>query len=351
MRKIIHIDCDCFFAAVEMRDNPALRNIPIAVGGRAEDRGVLATCNYEARKFGLHSAMPTSEALRRCPQLILVKPRFDAYKAASQQVREVFEQYTDKIEFLSLDEAFLDVSDSRHHRGSATLMANAIRADIARKVGITASAGIAPNKFLAKIASDWNKPDNLFVIRPDEVADFVAQLEVKKIPGVGPATMKQMQQMKIVRCSDLQQVDLPALAKHFGSFGSRLYQLSRGIDHREVCNSHIRKSLSVEHTFPRDIASTTECLQSMPSLINELGKRLSRLRDHYLIQKLMVKVKFSDFTSTTMECRGSKLSPDIFSNLLVQAFNRKPLAARLLGVGVTFHENRAAHQLSLFNDE
>lgn len=348
MKKIIHIDCDCFFAAVEMRDNPALRGVPLAVGGRADERGVLATCNYEARKFGLHSAMATSEALRRCPQLVLLHPRFAAYKEASQQVKAVFSRYTEKMEVMSLDEAYLDVSDSPHCRGSATLIAQAIRTEIAREVGITASAGIAPNKFLAKIASDWNKPDNQFVIRPDQVDAFVEQLEVKKIPGVGPATLQRMQLLGVVSCADLQKIDLHILVKHFGSFGPRLHQLAHGMDTREVCNDYTRKSLSVEHTFPRDIDSTHECLQAMPSLVDELGQRLARLREQYRIQKLSVKVKFSDFTATTMECRSPALSQETFARLLVNAFNRKHLPARLLGVGVSFSEDLSMQQLPLF---
>ena len=192
LRKIIHVDCDCFYAAVEMRDNPSLIGKPIAVGGSTSRRGVLSTCNYEARAYGLHSAMPTAQALKLCPDVILLPHRFDAYKEASNKVNDIYRRYTEIIQPLSLDEAYLDVSEVDMLHGSATLIAQDIRQAIEKEVGITASAGIAPNKFLAKVASDWNKPNGQFVITPDQIADFMVQLPVKKIPGVGKKTAERL---------------------------------------------------------------------------------------------------------------------------------------------------------------
>lgn len=342
-RKIIHLDCDCFFAAVELRDNPSLQGKPVAVGGSAQSRGVLSTCNYEARQFGLHSAMPTSEALRRCPQLILLPHRFTVYKEASQQVREILLRYSQTIEPLSLDEAFIDVSDA----DNASAIAKAMRADIAREVGITASAGVSVNKFLAKVASDWRKPNGQFVIAPHQVADFVAALPVQKIPGVGKATMVKMQQLKIERCADLQQLEMHQLLKHFGSFGKRLYELSRGEDHRPVHNDETRKSLSVENTFARDLSKPEDCAVALQDLIAQLQQRWQPLKTTYRINKVFIKVRFADFSISNSEQRTGHISDGILQMLLTQVLQKKALAVRLLGVGIGL-EARQMHQLELF---
>jgi DNA polymerase-4 len=352
MRKIIHIDCDCFFAAVEMRDNPALQGMPIAVGGKASSRGVLATCNYEARKFGLHSAMPTSIAFKKCPQLTLCEPRFNTYKTVSKQIHGIYKRYTSLIEPLSLDEAYLDVSDSMHFQGSATFIAHSIRNDIYNEIGITASAGIAPNKFLAKIASDWNKPNNQFVITPDEVNDFVKSLKVEKIPGIGKVSMKRMQQLNIATCADIQNTSLHILVKNFGRFGHRLKQLCYGLDDRDVSNTRTRKSLSVEHTYSKDIKSSGEILTLIPILLSELSSRLEKIKNQTSIHKLAVKIKFSDFSITTTECTNTRISLEIYTQLALQAFQRKNLPARLLGVGIIFkgQVNNSAQLPLFFND-
>ena len=350
MRKIIHVDCDCFFAAVELRDKPELRGLPVAVGGSASSRGVLSTCNYEARQFGLHSAMATSEALRLCPQLVLLPHRFEAYKEASKQVKEIFTRYSSVIEPLSLDEAFLDVSNVEHCQGSATLIAKEICHLIEQEVGITASAGIAPNKFLAKIASDWNKPNGVFVIKPNEIDDFVHNLEVKKIPGVGKSTMKKMQQLNVITCEDLQKIDLHTLVKTFGAFGKRLQDLSQGIDNREVRTHRIRKSLSVEHTYSRDLMTLEECLLALPDLLEKFITRFKKLKQESSIQKLCVKVKFSDFSVTTVECTASTVSIESFQALLHEAYYRKSLPVRLLGVGVGIKQKENIKQLNLFGE-
>jgi DNA polymerase-4 len=244
-RKIIHVDCDCFYAAIEMRDDPSLASKPLAVGGSADRRGVIATCNYEARSYGVRSAMASGQALKLCPDLLIVKPRMDVYKAVSREIQSIFRDYTDLIEPLSLDEAYLDVTASPHFAGSATRIAQDIRRRVSQELHITVSAGVAPNKFLAKIASDWKKPNGLFVITPDQVEDFVAALPVNKLHGVGKVTADKLGRLGIRTCSDLREWNKLALVKEFGSFGERLWGLARGIDDRIVHNDSRRQSVSV----------------------------------------------------------------------------------------------------------
>ncbi|EIK44370.1 DNA-directed DNA polymerase [Cellvibrio sp. BR] len=352
MRKIIHCDADCFFAAIEMRDDPSLARRPIAVGGSSDRRGVISTCNYEARRFGVHSAMPSSTAMRLCPDLLILPHRMDAYREASQQMRNIFYDYTDLIEPLSLDEAFLDVSDCKHHQGSATRIAQEIRARIQREIGITVSAGIAPNKFLAKIASDWNKPNGQFVITPAQVDSFVAQLPVKKIFGVGKAMASKLAELSIFTCADLQKLSVFELSQRFGQMGSRLYKLSRGIDERELTVDRRRKSLSVENTFAKDLQNLPQCLHELPALSQQLAIRLRRVDDDYKIIKLFVKIKFSDFSTTTIERSATGIQPDEFIALCSEAYHRKEQPVRLLGVGVRFIDLREHNhfvQLELFN--
>lgn len=354
MRKIIHLDADCFFAAIEMRDDPSLINRPIAVGGRSELRGVISTCNYEARRYGVHSAMPTRTAKRLCPDLLVLPHRMEAYREASMQMRSIFYEFTELVEPLSLDEAFLDVSDSEFHQGSATLIAKEIRARIQRDVGITVSAGIAPNKFLAKIASDWNKPNGQFVITPAKVAEFVAQLPVKKIYGVGKAMAARLAESSIFTCSDLHKFSVFELTQRYGQMGTRLYHLSRGVDNRAVNVDRRRKSLSVENTFAQDLASATNCLNEIPALCQQLAIRLRRVDDDYKIIKLFVKIKFNDFSITTIERSATTVSLDELNNLCIEAYNRKNMPVRLLGVGVRFIDLREGNeflQLPLFKDE
>lgn len=354
MRKIIHLDADCFFAAIEMRDDPSLVNRPIAVGGHSEHRGVLSTCNYEARRYGIHSAMPTRTAKRLCPDLLVLPHRMEAYREASMQMRNIFYEYTDIIEPLSLDEAFLDVSDSGFHHGSATLIAQEIRAKIKKQIGITVSAGIAPNKFLAKIASDWNKPDGQFVITPAQVPDFVAQLPVKKIYGVGKSMAAKLSEANIFTCSDLQNFSVFELTQRYGQMGTRLYHLSRGIDNRPVNADRRRKSLSVENTFAQDLSGVEQCLNEIPSLSQQLAIRLRRVDEDYKVVKLFVKIKFTDFSITTIERSATAVSNAELQSLCSEAYSRKNMPVRLLGVGVRFidlREQREFFQLPLFNNE
>ncbi len=351
-RKIIHCDCDCFYAAVEMRDDPSLRGRPVAVGGRAETRGVIATCNYEARAFGVHSAMSTARATQLCPQLILLPPDFTRYRAASRQILAIYRDYTPLVEPLSLDEAYVDVSGVDRCQGSATLMAQEIRARIHAEVGITASAGIGPNKFIAKVASDWNKPDGQFVVRPQDVDGFVAALPVKKIFGVGKVTAARLKRLGVETCGDLRGWSLAELAREFGSFGAVLHRLCRGVDDRPVRPDRIRKSLSVETTYARDLPDLAACRAALSELIAEFRSRLERARETRPVHKAVVKIKFADFSQTTAECVSSAPDEAVWLALLDEGFARRRRAVRLLGVGVRFAEaassaQRAA-QISLF---
>lgn len=334
-----------------MRDDPRLQGRAVAVGGSADRRGVIATCNYEARSWGVHSAMPTARALKLCPDLEIIKPRMDAYKAASREIHSILHDYTDCIEPLSLDEAFLDVSDCTLCSGSGTLIAKEIRSRVWQELRLVVSAGVAPNKFLAKIASDWRKPNGLFVITPDEVDDFVLGLPVKKLHGVGKVTAAKLARMGITDCAHLREHSLLALSKAFGSFGERLWSLARGIDERPVQPFSRRQSLSVETTFDQDLPDLTACQAQLPALLKELARRQARLDADYRPEKPFVKVKFHDFTQTTIEQAGAPLDLDSYRLLLSAAFMRGNKPVRLLGVGVRLHDQQqqAAVQLELFS--
>ncbi|WP_407311821.1 DNA polymerase IV [Pseudomonas sp. nanlin1] len=350
-RKIIHVDCDCFYAAIEMRDDPQLASKPLAVGGSAERRGVIATCNYEARAYGVRSAMSSRHALTLCPDLTIVKPRMDAYKEASREIQSIFREYTDLIEPLSLDEAYLDVSDCPHFSGSATRIAEDIRRKVARRLHITVSAGVAPNKFLAKIASDWRKPNGLFVVTPDQVEGFVAALPVSKLHGVGKVTTEKLTRMGINNCLQLRDWSKLALLREFGSFGERLWNLARGIDDRAVQNDSRRQSISVENTFETDLPDLPSCLAKLPELMDTLAERMTRIDSSYRPGKPFVKVKFHDFTQTTLEQAGAARDLASYQHLLSQAFARGGKPVRLLGIGVRLLDLRGAHeQLELFSD-
>ncbi|MEH6625308.1 MAG: DNA polymerase IV [Motiliproteus sp.] len=352
-RKIIHCDCDCFYAAVEMRDNPALRHIPLAIGGDANRRGVIATCNYSAREFGVRSAMASAQAKKLCPNLTIIPGNMEKYRQASAQIQEIFQDYTELIEPLSLDEAYLDVTDSDACHGSATLIAEEIRQRVRQSVGITISAGIAPNKFLAKVASDWNKPDGIFVVLPEQVEDFVMQLPVSLLFGVGPATLRKLHQHDIHLCGDLRRFEELQLVQLLGQFGQRLYQLCRGIDERPVVTSRRRKSLSVEHTYDQDLPDLQSCYQKLPALIDELQRRLQKIDDSYEIVGAVVKVKFDDFVQTTVEHRALSVDQPIYHQLMRQGYERAKRPVRLLGVGVRLKDltfDSQYQQMSLFED-
>jgi len=347
-RKIIHIDMDCYYAAVEMRDDPTLQKIPLAVGGSADSRGVISTCNYMAREFGIHSAMATAYAVKLCPALKVIPGRMSYYQTISKQIRAIFKRYTDIIEPMSLDEAYLDVSDSKLFHGSATLIATDIRQSIKRELNLTASAGIAPNKFLAKICSDENKPDGQVVITPDRLDRFVEDLALAKIPGVGQATLKKLHARDLHTCGDVRAWQQSKLVKHFGSFGRVLYKRCRGIDDRELTTEWVRKSLSVERTFAHDIIELENCEPVLEHLYTELVRRLELNGEDREIRNQQVKLKFTNFHSTTMERSSSELSKDLFYALLPLAWDRgEGLGIRLLGLGVSFHDENKQPSLQL----
>lgn len=336
-----------------MRDFPEYRDVPLAIGGRQDRRGVIATCNYPARKFGVRSAMATAHALRLCPQLHVIPGRMDEYKKVSAQIMALYRQVTDKIEPLSLDEAYLDVTDSSLYKGSATRIAEMLRQQVRETTGITISAGVAPNKFLAKIASDWNKPDGLFVVTPDQVSDFVKDLPVSKINGVGKRTTEKLQSLGIETCSDVQDHPESYLIEKFGQFGSRLYQLSRGIDDREVVTERIRKSISIEHTYPTDLTSISECIQQIPLLYEELMERFERLKEtkrqhrEGQIKGIFVKVKFTDFEQTTVEHQVTEQDMTLFEPLIREGYERHKKPVRLLGLGFRLDSDQGEHYRQL----
>ena len=349
MRKIIHIDMDCFYAAIEMRDFPELADKAVGVGGDAHRRGVIATCNYAARKFGVRSAMPTAKALKLCPSLILQPVRMDVYQTESKYIRALFADYTDLIEPLSLDEAYLDVTSSTQCQGSATWIAQELRARIYESRKLTASAGIAPNKSLAKIASDWNKPNGQMLIRPEDVAAFILTLPVRKLFGVGPKMEEKLKVFGIATCADLQQHSRDSLLNKFGAIGQRLYELARGIDERPVTPDRIRKSISVEVTYLKDLPNTEACLAALPDLIERLKLRIKRNGEIPKIHNLFVKLKFNNFQQTTVERIHDQIDLEILGQLIREGFYRKELPVRLLGIGIKLQQDDLfeSKQLSL----
>ncbi|MDF8332704.1 DNA polymerase IV [Novosphingobium cyanobacteriorum] len=296
LRKIIHVDMDAFFASVEQRDDVSLRGKPVAVGGSA-GRGVVAAASYEARRFGVRSAMPSVTAARLCPDLIFRRPRFDVYKSVSQQIRAIFLDYTPHVEPLSLDEAYLDVTADLRGIGSATRIAELIRARIRAETGLTASAGVSYNKFLAKLASDQNKPDGLCVIRPGEGASFVAGLPVKRFHGVGPRGAEKMAALGIHTGADLRLRDLPFLREHFGSLADYLYRAARGIDLRQVRVDRPRKSVGGERTFERDISAGATLRDTLEHIIDIVWDRIERSGAKG--RTVTLKLKSSDFRTMT----------------------------------------------------
>jgi DNA polymerase-4 len=295
-RKIIHVDMDAFYASVEQRDNPELRGKPVAVGGSRE-RGVVAAASYEARKFGVRSAMPSVTAKRNCPELIFVKPRFDAYKVVSLQVRAIFAEHTPLIEPLSLDEAYLDVTENLQGIASATEIAEAIRAKIRTETGLTASAGVSYNKFLAKLASDHRKPDGLYVITPKMGADFVENLPVGKFHGIGPATTARMNGHGIHTGADLRAQSLDFLQRHFGKAGAFYYWISRGVDERPVRADRVRKSVGAENTFNTDLFALGEARDALQPIIEKVWRHCEATGTWG--RTVTLKVKYADFHQIT----------------------------------------------------
>ena len=338
LRKIIHIDMDAFYAAVEQRDHPRLRGQPVIVGGRPDSRGVVATCSYEARRYGIHSAMSCARAYRLCPDAIFVNPRFAVYRRVSQQIRDIFFEFTDLVEPLSLDEAFLDVTRNKHNLQSATWVARAIRREIRQRTGLTASAGVSYNKFLAKIASDLHKPDGLTVVTPEQAEAFINMLPIRKFHGVGRVTEKKMQRLGIDSGAALRQHSLEELLKHFGKAGHYYFNIARGIDQRPVVPNRIRKSIGKETTLREDLADPGRML----TIIGELAEQVAALlaRKQTSGQTLTLKVKYADFQTVTRSISRSDpiASADTILSLAEKLLDRtaageKPV--RLLGVTIS----------------
>lgn len=353
-RKIIHVDMDAFFASVEQRDHPALRGKPIAVG-HAGARGVVATASYEARKFGVRSAMPSAKARELCPELIFVHSRMKHYQAVSKQVRAIFERYTDIIEPVSIDEAFLDVTDNKIGATTGLEIAKRIKKEIREELGLVASAGVSYNKFLAKIASDYRKPDGLCVIHPDQAIDFIDKLPIEAFWGIGPATAKRLHALGITTAPELRKLSLSRLTELFGKAGLTYYNFVRGIDDRQVTTHRERKSVGCEETFGRDIRGKA-IDEALTAVINELVQRVNRRQ--FKGKRLTLKVRFPDFTTLTRSasCLETLDSVEKITPLAYRLLKNVTLPAtgiRLLGLSVSkteqeIREDHLAKQMTLF---
>lgn len=353
-RKIIHIDMDAYFAAIEQRDHPQWRGKPLVVGGAPNSRGVVATCSYEARRYGIHSAMPSSRAYRLCPQALFVKPRFEVYQQVSLQIREIFQHYTDLVEPLSLDEAYLDVTGSTLHRGSASLIAREIKQKIWQQTQLTASAGVSYNKFLAKLACERGKPDGLFVITPSEGAAHAAVLPIEKFHGIGRSTASRMRALGIEQGADLLRFGLSELEQHFGKLAHHYRSMAAGIDPRPVNPSRIRQSIGAETTFADDLTDSAQMVIELERLLERVTQTLQQGGQQ--AQTLTVKVRFSDFRSVT---RGMTLRQGFASasqvNPLLRSLLQRALTdfrpVRLLGVtasGLQSADQTRPRQLTLW---
>jgi len=351
VRKIIHIDMDAFFASVEQRDFPELKGKPVVVGSPSQ-RGVIAAASYEARKYGIHSAMASQVALKKCPHLIFQPHRFDVYKSVSLQIMNILYDYSDLVEPLSIDEAFIDVTLNKKNLNSATLIALEIKQRIKDETQLTASAGISINKFLAKIASDQDKPNGLYVIKPDEVLPFIENLQVKDFYGVGKKTAERMNQLGIYTGKDLQKWSLNGLVKNFGKAGHFFYSISRGIDNRPVVPNRIRKSVGIENTFSEDLIVKSDIDNELNELIDGLWARI--LRTKKFGRTLTLKIKFNDFKQQTysktllLNIDEKKVLTTLASTLLDNAVVDKPV--RLMGLSISNlidNDNHLPYQLTI----
>lgn len=335
-RKIIHVDMDAFYASVEQMDNPNLRGKPVAVGGN-EIRGVVSAASYEARKFGVRSALSGALAKKYCPELLFVKPRFDRYKEISQQIRKIFHDYTDLVEPLSLDEAYLDVTYNKKGNPSASLIAQEIRLRILNEVGLTASAGISVNKFIAKVASDVNKPNGQKTVPPDEVISFLEELPIRKFYGVGKVTAEKMYQLGIFTGLDLKSKPIEFLEKHFGKSGTFYFYVVRGVHNSEVKPNRITKSVAAEHTFDENLTSEIFMQERLESIAAELDRRLKKYK--IAGKTVTLKIKYSDFTQQTRSktlpyfISDKSLLFDTVKELLFQ--ERMKDSVRLLGISLS----------------
>lgn len=350
-RRVIHVDMDAFYASVEQRDRPELRGRPLAVGGSPEGRGVVAAASYEAREFGVRSAMGSARAQRQCPELVFLRPRFDAYRAESRRIRALFAEYTSLIEPLSLDEAYLDVTDCMLHEGSATRIAREIRTRIREETGLTASAGVSYNKFLAKLASDVKKPDGQYVIRPGRAEDFLAVQPVRRFHGIGPATAERMRRMGIRTGADLRECSLDALVAVFGRAGRHYWNLARGIDDRPVQPGRPRKSVGAERTFDEDLHDPEAMRAELVRIAGEVARRLQAGR--FAGRTLTVKVRFSDFrtvTRATTSAGGFLREEEIVAAMptLLERALEPDTGVRLLGLTVSRLDIPVGEQVALW---
>ena len=357
IRKIVHVDMDAFYASVEQRDNPALRGKAVVVAWRGA-RSVVCAASYEARRFGIRSAMPAIRAERLCREAVFIPPDFVRYKAVSRAIREIFQRHTDLIEPLSLDEAYLDVTENKLKLPTATRVAKMIREQIRDELNLTASAGVAPNKFLAKIASDWKKPNGLFVIQPHEVQSFLLPLPVGRIPGVGHVTEERMNRLGINTVGDLFAMEPPTLEQHFGRYGRRLFELARGIDNSPVIANRVSKSISAEDTFEKDIP-----LEEAKPLVRQLAERVWRDSQQNARQArtIVLKLKTKEFQSLTRSLTPAVMptSAQEFSEVAISLCERVSLGPaqlfRLIGIGLSnFQTEPITNQTSTadeFNEE
>ena len=352
MRKIIHIDMDAFYASVELKDRPELKDLPVVISSH-HPRAVIAAASYPARKFGLRSAMSMSQAKKLCPQVLVIEPNFEKYRAVSTQIHQIFQRYTHIIEPLSLDEAYLDVTENLKNILSATEVAIQIRHDIFQVTGLTASAGVAPNKFLAKIASDWHKPNGICVIKPSQVQNFIQHLALKKIPGVGKVTQEKLKALQLETLGDLQQLDEAILIQHFGKYGQQLYLYAQGIDERPVQTERERRQISKETTFDDDLI-LTECHNYWPKLIDQVWASLEKKK--LSARGVSAKLKLKNFQvlqhskSFKQPLENKQQLEDVLQQLLIEMRISKHAQFRLIGVGVyQLSEQQDPPQLSLWS--
>ena len=352
MRKIIHIDMDAFYASVELKDHPELKDLPVVISSH-HPRAVIAAASYPARKFGLRSAMSMSQAKKLCPQVLVIEPNFEKYRAVSTQIHQIFQHYTHIIEPLSLDEAYLDVTENLKNIPSATEVAMQIRHDIFQVTGLTASAGVAPNKFLAKIASDWHKPNGICVIKPSQVQNFIQHLALKKIPGVGKVTQEKLKALQLETLGDLQQMDEAILIQHFGKYGQQLYLYAQGIDERPVQTERERRQISKETTFDDDLI-LTECYNYWPKLIDQVWASLEKKK--LSARGVSAKLKLKNFQvlqhskSFKQPLENKQQLEDVLQQLLIEMRISKHAQFRLIGVGVyQLSEQQDPPQLSLWS--
>ena len=336
MRKIIHIDMDAFYASVELKDRPELKHLPVVVSSH-HPRAVICAASYPAREFGLRSAMSMSQAKKRCPQVVVIEPNFEKYRAVSVQIHHIFQRYTPLIEPLSLDEAYLDVTNNLQNIPSATEVAMRIREDIFQATGLTASAGVAPNKFLAKIASDWHKPNGICVIKPSQVQNFIQDLPLKKIPGVGKVTQEKLKILQLETLGDLQQIDEAVLIQHFGKYGKQLFLYAQGIDERPVQAERERQQISKEITFDDDL-TLTQCQNYWAKLMDQVWQSLEKKQ--LCARGVSAKLKLKNFQvlqhskSFKQPLENQKQLEDVLQKLLIEMQIPEHFQFRLIGVGV-----------------